>query len=100
MPLALSLPAALNRPLTFFPLGETATGSLANNHQKQGLNHENLQIVRCIRTHLLCAFTKSASRCPATPRGLSQLYHCCGGPRSSGSHLRPWKHSNWYVFVV
>ena len=27
-------------PLTFFPLGETAKGSLANNHyQEQGLNH-------------------------------------------------------------
>jgi hypothetical protein len=32
--LALSLPAAIDRPLTFFPLGETAKGSLAKEHQK------------------------------------------------------------------
>src|SRR5882757_6414769 len=34
----------------------------------------------------------------ATSRGLSQLHHSCGGPRPSGSHLRPWEHSNRYVF--
>src|SRR5207244_2176831 len=39
-----------------------------------------------IRTHLLCAFTEGARRRPATPGGLSQLHHCCGGPRPSGSH--------------
>src|SRR5262249_23022017 len=33
--LAPSLPAAINRPLTFFPLGETAKGSFANNHQSK-----------------------------------------------------------------
>ena len=37
---------------------------------------------------------------PATPRGLSQLHHCCGGPRPPCSHLGLWEHSNWYVFVV
>src|SRR6266550_6948546 len=50
--------------------------------------------------HLLCARPKYASRQSATPRRLSQLHHCCGGPRPSGSHLGPWEHSTWYVFVV
>ncbi len=97
---ASSLPAAINRPLTFFPLGENAKGSLAKNHQKQGLNYENLQIVHCIRARLLCAFTRSASSRPAARWWLSQLHHCGGRPRPSGSHLRRWEHSNWYVFVV
>ena len=34
------------------------------------------------------------------PPGLSQLHHCRGGARPSGSHLGPWEHSTWYVFVV
>ena len=33
--LASSLPAEVTGPLTFFPLGETAKGSLANNHQSK-----------------------------------------------------------------
>src|SRR5258705_3797486 len=72
---ASSLRAAINRPLTFFPLGETAKGSLANNHQKQGLTHENLQIVRCIHTHLLRAFTECKRGCSRAGWRLCRVHY-------------------------
>jgi len=41
----------------------TANGSEQTNHKNQGLNHETLQIVRCIHIHLVRAFARSTRGC-------------------------------------
>src|SRR4029077_19438635 len=99
---AASLPAAINRPPGVLPVQGKLRRvySQTTSNQKQGLNHENLQIIYCIRNRLLCTFTEDARRRATALRGLSQFHHCCRGPRPSGSHLGRWEHSNWYVFVV
>ena len=37
---------------------------------------------------------------PPPPGGYPNFTTARGGPRPSGSHVGPWEHSNWYVFVV
>src|SRR5258705_1330425 len=58
---------------------------------KEKLRHEKSK--KYIRSNLgdgglLCTFTHSASSCPGAGWRVSQLHHCGGGPRSSGSHRR------------
>src|SRR5258708_9515362 len=68
-----------NRPPDILPAVRNCEGFTRKQPSKQGLNHENLQIIYCTHTHLLRAFTEDARRRAAAPRGLSQLHHCCGG---------------------
>ena len=88
---------------SFLPLFQTCTAKGQPTGGKP--TKENKHETSKLNSHsdgdcLHWAFATSAGSQPATPRGLSQLHHCCGGPRPSGSHLGPWEHSNWYVFVV
>src|ERR1700693_2767131 len=73
----------------------------ANRQRKINMKLQNLiHILMGIVCIGLLPRAQAVSPPPPAPRGLSQLHHCCGGPRPSGSHLGPWEHSNWYVFVV
>ena len=88
---------------SFLPLFQTCTAKGEPTGGKP--TKENKHETSKLNSHsdgdcLHWAFAKSASGQPATPGGLSQLHHCCGGPRPLGSHLRRWEHSTWYVFVV
>src|SRR5437764_14382650 len=98
--LSISSTEALSIPLTFFLLGKTDTYSLVNNYQKHVLDHETLDIVRCIRTHLLCAFASSARGSSRAGRRLSQLHY--GGRAKGASKSYHWcyQHSTWRVLVV
>src|SRR5437016_2465226 len=77
---ASSLPAAINRPPDILPAGRNCEGFTRkpNINQKQGLNHENLQIVHCIRARLLCAFPRNAGSQPATPGGYPNFTTAAG----------------------
>src|SRR5439155_3620026 len=94
-------------PAAFFVSFRTRTctniserGNERKNHESNDSAQNNSTTSHHTHAALLHAFARSASGQPATPRGLSQLHHCCGGPRPSGSHRGRWEHSNWYVFDV
>src|SRR5262245_50783764 len=72
-----SLLAAINRPPDILPAGEKLrrVHSQTNINQKQGLNYEDLQIVRCIHTHVLRASEGGARSCSGTGRRLSWGEH-------------------------